>query len=92
MPAILLCPPAGTRFGVGVVGLDRENHRRAVEARCRHQQAEADLLGNGIVIEQLREEARSASVAPDPVMAGYDEFRRGEVTRDRMRRQLGISA
>ena len=92
MPAILLYALAGTLFGGGAWALDEANHRRAVEALKRRQQTEADLLRAGIDLEELRAEARIAGLDPDLVMAGYDELRRGDITLDQMRRQLGIAA
>jgi len=43
-------------------------------------------------LEKVREEARAAGIDPDLVMAGYDELRRGDITLDQMRRQLGIAS
>ena len=92
MPAVLLYALAGTFMGGAAWALDEANHRRAVEALRRRQQTEAELLAGSIDLEKLRAEAREAGIDPDLVMKGYEELRRGDITFEGMRRQLGLAA
>ncbi len=92
MPAVLLFALAGTLLGGAAWALDEANHQRAVEALKRKQQTEADLLASAVNLETVRAEARAAGIDPDLVMAGYDELRKGDITLDQMRRQLGLAA
>ena len=92
MPAVLLFALAGTLLGGAGWALDEANHRRAVEALKRKQETEAELLATAVNLEQLRAEARAAGIDPELVMAGYEELRRGDLTLNDMRRQLGLAA
>lgn len=92
MPSVLLFALAGTFLGGSVWALDEANHRRAVEALKRRQETEAELLASAVNLERLREEARAAGIDPELVMAGYEELRRGDLTLNDMRRQLGLAA
>jgi hypothetical protein len=92
MPAMLLYALAATLLGGGAWALDEANHQRAVDALKRRQKTESELLASTISLEQLRTEARAAGIDPEQVMAGYDDLRRGDITLEQMRRQLGLAA